>query len=154
MPKYLCNPNSSSGCVLSIFPNVYQRNHLNYNGLHLKERRDITDLFPRATDPERIGTLPWAGDALQDWTSLCVPFCWCCVCFSFCFFLLSPNLRTKRIIIKSQVQQNIKLWVVKRHLFYVTRMTFELKAIKQEKTKQFFLKFLDKKIWESLSNNQ
>ena len=30
-------------------------------------------------------------------------------------------------------------------LFYLTRVTFELKAIKQEKTKQFFLKFLAKK---------
>lgn len=56
---------------------------------------------------------------------------------------------------QSQVQREHEVLSFKRqYLFYLTRVTFELKAIKQEKTKPFFLKFLAKKIWESLSNNQ
>lgn len=48
---------------------------------------------------------------------------------------------------KSQVQREHEVSSDKEtHLFYLIRVTLEMIAIKQEKTKQFFLKFLAKKI--------
>ena len=69
-------------------------------------------------------------------------------------FLFIPNSRTKRI--NNAIPSLDRTWNSKFQeatMFVLTGVTFELKAIKQEKTRQFFLKFLAKKIWESFSIN-
>lgn len=151
MPKYLCNPNSFSDCVLSIFPNVYQRNHLNYNGLHLKKRRDTTDLLSQVTDPERICTLPRAGDALQDWTSHCVPFCWCRVLFFFLLLFVKPKFKNKESNNEISSSAEHEALSGKETTFVLCNLNvIWVESHKIRGNKAVFLKFLDKKKYEKV----
>ena len=82
------------------------------------------------------GSLPLASPGLN------FPLClFCCVFISFYPKFKDKenkqcNFKTEHEVLSLKRQQC---------LFYLTGVTFELKAIKQERTKQFFLKFLAKK---------